>query len=351
MKKIIHLLSSSLLSGAERVAINIISCLKDRFLFAYCCPEGPIVEILKENDIEWIKMDGEISPLSVRKALWQRQFDAIHAHDYRASVFSTLAFPSTIVISHLHSNCPWSEKFDLRSILYWFFHRRYRKIIVVSNDIIERSPILRFLSKRPPMQFVEIMNGIDVNNVRQIASVENAFNKWDLVFCGRLTEAKFPERFVETVIEVRKSFPELRAVMLGDGELAESVWQKIKANGMENQIRMLGFVANPFCYIKNSKIMVMTSRWEGFPMAAIEAMALNVPVVSTPVSGMRGLEKNAGGVLIAESVKELANKIIVLLQNEVLRAQVGKMAGGWVQANLDSVKFAEKMYRVYEEIL
>lgn len=65
---------------------------------------------------------------------------------------------------------------------------------------------------------------------------------------------------------------------------------------LENNVELVGFQKNPFPYIAACKVMVMPSQWEGFPMVAIESMALGKPLIATPVSGLRDIvTDNCGG--------------------------------------------------------
>ena len=52
--------------------------------------------------------------------------------------------------------------------------------------------------------------------------------------------------------------------------------------GLQKNVQFLGFQSNPIKMVHDSKVMVLTSRWEGTPMCAMEAMAVGTPVVSTP---------------------------------------------------------------------
>ncbi|GAF23683.1 hypothetical protein JCM19047_3522 [Bacillus sp. JCM 19047] len=59
--------------------------------------------------------------------------------------------------------------------------------------------------------------------------------------------------------------------MIGDGDLRNECENEIKQLKLANNIDLLGFLENPYCIIKNSKMMILTSKWEGFGLVAVEA--------------------------------------------------------------------------------
>lgn len=79
----------------------------------------------------------------------------------------------------------------------------------------------------------------------------------------------------------------MKAAIIGTGDLETETKQAIAEYHAEHSIDMLGYSSNPYGAMKQAKILIMTSRWEGLPMCALEAMALGVPIVSTPTDGLK----------------------------------------------------------------
>lgn len=84
----------------------------------------------------------------------------------------------------------------------------------------------------------------------------------------------------------------------------------INNNNLNNNVFLLGFQTNPYVYIKNSKIMLLTSIYEGTPMCALEALCLGKPIVSTPTDGMKDLIKQGFNGFLSDKDDELINNII-----------------------------------------
>ena len=137
--------------------------------------------------------------------------------------------------------------------------------------------------------------------------------------------------------------------MVGTGELDEKIRNQIEEMKLQQNIELYGFVENPYKILKNSSIMLMTSRWEGLPMCALEAMALGVPIVSTPTDGLKEVVQEGITGYLREDDAELADKILEILRDEKLRSELSVNA--YEQSlQINSIdKYREEIFRVYKE--
>jgi glycosyltransferase involved in cell wall biosynthesis len=103
--------------------------------------------------------------------------------------------------------------------------------------------------------------------------------------------------------------------MIGEGELREEVEQKIQHFGMENQITLCGFQKNPYAILNRAKVLCMPSEWEGFGLAAVEALTLGKPIVVAPVGGLAKIVTDACGKLCTEK-EAYIDELYALLTNE-----------------------------------
>ena len=109
---------------------------------------------------------------------------------------------------------------------------------------------------------------------------------------GRLTLAKNFSLLVESFSEVRQKV-EAKLIILGEGPQRDSLADLISSLGLENDVLLPGFVDNPYPFIKQSALFVLSSRWEGLPTVLIEAVACGTPIVSTDCpSGPREILQN-----------------------------------------------------------
>lgn len=285
--KILYLLGSNKFSGAENVVCTIIDVLGDKIDALYCSPNGPIQDSLKERNINYYGLE-KLSVRELRKVIKDFAPDIIHANDYRASVIAALSGFKGEIISHLHNNDPLAKTWNLKSIPYSITTFRYNKIIGVSNKVLEEA----IFKKQIENKYTTMYNFTNKDMILKKAELKASNKKYDLLFIGRLTEQKDPERFIELVEDIKKKKKDIQAVMIGIGELEEKCQDLINKKDLKNNITMLGFLENPFSIMKNCKACFMPSKWEGFGLTAIETMVLGIPVFCSGVGGLGEIFKN-----------------------------------------------------------
>ena len=101
-----------------------------------------------------------------------------------------------------------------------------------------------------------------------------------VIAVGRLTKQKGFDILIEAIKIVNKK-KSVRLLILGEGKERKKLEKLIEENGLQNTISIHGFVSNPFPYIKNAAVFVLSSRTEGLPNSLIQAMALGTTVVAT----------------------------------------------------------------------
>lgn len=283
-KIVLHLLASNEWSGAENVACTIIKNTKEKSY--YCCPNGPIKNNLKNKNIDYIPLK-RLSVLELNKIIKKYNIDIVHAHDFKASFIASLLDKNVKKISHIHCNPDFIKKWNIYTLIYSKAQKKFYKIFVVSNKILDNSIFKDKIIEKT----IVLDNVVDPN---EIIELSNKFptKKYDLIFVGRLIDIKRPLLFIDIVKNLKKQNPDIRACMLGQGNLYEKCKEKIINEKLTNNIDLIGFQDNPFPYVKNSKVEVLTSMHEGLPMTIIEALILNVPVVNSGVDGLKILFKN-----------------------------------------------------------
>lgn len=156
----------------------------------------------------------------------------------------------------------------------------------------------------------------------------NPERKW-IMSMGRLTNQKGFDILLKAFAKVAPKYPDWQLVILGEGELRQEL-EQLKADlNLGEQAVLPGRVKNPFLLMERSQFFVMSSRFEGFPMAHGEAMLCGLPVIATDCpSGPRELVRDGvDGILIAnqdESALTIAIERLITKPEE--RAQFAKSA-------------------------
>lgn len=305
-KKIIFPINSKIYSGLESVAITIIENLKDKFDIIYVTQDGPIVDILKEREIDYYIIK-KMSTGEIKRCVNELKPDLVHAHDYTASCICSLANIDLPIISHLHNNSPWIKTLHPYSFLYLYSSRKFKKILTVSDSIENEYIFSEYIKNK----ILNISNPICRKSILDKVD-EYEDKQYDICFVGRLTDQKKPLKFIKIIYEIKKNNPNIKAIMIGDGELKGECEALITKLGLKQNIDMLGFKKNPYKYMTKSKVFCLTSEWEGYGLVAFEALTLGIPCVVSPVGGLVDIVDEECGYLVnsEKEFTEAINKLI-----------------------------------------
>ena len=159
---------------------------------------------------------------------------------------------------------------------------------------------------------VKISNSVDSSKIKLLSREKVPLpDKMLFTTLGRLDYNKNQIMLLKAAKEVKKRGKDFMVYILGEGEDRPKLESYIKYNHLDENIKILGFIENPYPYIKNSIATVLTSLSEGFSLALAESVILNTPFISTDVGIARELvEKYDCGDIIDYDEKELAYCII-----------------------------------------
>jgi glycosyltransferase involved in cell wall biosynthesis len=138
---------------------------------------------------------------------------------------------------------------------------------------------------------------------------------------GRFTQQKDFPTLLRAVAAARARRP-VRLLILGDGPERVRLEALVSELGLEDAVRLPGWVVNPYPYMARADVFVLSSRWEGLPSVLIEALFCGAPVVATdcPSGPMEILEAGRHGVLVpVGDVGALADGIVRAVTGEVPR--------------------------------
>ena len=139
-----------------------------------------------------------------------------------------------------------------------------------------------------------------------------------LLSIGRLSPQKDFANLLEAFALVVKTRP-VKLIILGEGELRKNLEALIGNLKITEHVKMPGFVENPYCYMRNAQVFVLSSQWEGLPTVLIEALFCGIRLVSTdcPHGPKEILLDGEYGVLISpKDSKGLAHGIIKALDKD-----------------------------------
>jgi glycosyltransferase involved in cell wall biosynthesis len=155
---------------------------------------------------------------------------------------------------------------------------------------------------------------------------------FDLIYVGRVDRVKNLTSLVRIVRQVREALPTVRACVVGSGDNLEEVSALAERYGLGSTITFPGFRSDVSGYLAASKVFCLTSHHEGLPIAALEAMAHGLPVVTTEYPGVEELVQDGVTGFVCHSEEEYVARALQLLTRKEQRKEMGQRARLHVRA-------------------
>ncbi len=322
--KVMHVLNSRIYSEAEKVVSQIIQSFEsgETAQMVYVSPQSDIVaQMLDSLNITYLPID-TLTPGNLRPVIAQFQPDLIHAHDMRASFVASLCCGSIPLVSHIHNNAFDARKLSPKSVAYLLAGFKAKQILWVSRSAYEGYVFQRLFVKKSHV----LPNILDLKQIAEKKAQDTNTYEFDLIYVGRLTYEKNPQRLLRLTAALKESKPDVKLGVVGTGELEEELKSLCVQLGIQENVQFLGFQSNPIRMIADSKVLVLTSLWEGTPMCALEAMAVGTPVVSMPSDGLKDLIDNGVHGYLHEEDPELAESLLKIILNPEHRELLSRNA-------------------------
>ncbi len=251
-------------------------------------------------------------------------FDVIHAHDwmtYRAGMTVAAQTGKPLVV-HVHSTEFDRSGEHVNQRIYDIeregMHRAAHVIAVsqlTKNIIVTRYGI-------PPHKVTPVYNAIDVNGRHDGPAPPRIRGDEKIVlFMGRITMQKGPEFFIAAARQVLRHMDNVRFVVAGSGDLAGRIVEMAAREGIGRKVLFTGFLRGKEVerIFRSADLFVMPSVSEPFGLVPLEALSYGVPVIISKQSGVSEILNSALKVDFWD-VREMANKIIAVLQRPALHA-------------------------------
>ncbi|MEM2144031.1 MAG: glycosyltransferase family 4 protein [Candidatus Jordarchaeaceae archaeon] len=206
---------------------------------------------------------------------------------------------------------------------YWFEYLGRKGIFgyIVEKMVAKLSERNVAVSKRAKEDLERIIrkwikiipNGVDFKRIEKIKPSQE---KSDVVFAGRLIKAKNIDVLIKAISLLRKDFPDIKCLVIGDGP-EKSKLEKLAINlGLVENVKFASFLENyddVISHFKSSKVFVLPSSREGFGIVALEANACGLPVmtVNHKMNAVCEFVRNGeNGFICRLSAKDIADKIL-----------------------------------------
>lgn len=191
-------------------------------------------------------------------------------------------------------------------------------IVCVSNDALQAFE-MRFPNCTSNKRV--IYNPIDIGKIKRLASEgEKKAATFTIVSVGRLTTQKKMDRVIRLAYQFKMEKIKVHFQIIGDGELKLELLALLNALDLEDIVEFIGFVNNPFPYIQNADMLLLSSGFEGFGLVVCEAMCLGIPVVSTKTAGpLEIIDNDKYGLLCNHDDESIYNAVKRMIEDDTLR--------------------------------
>jgi glycosyltransferase involved in cell wall biosynthesis len=172
---------------------------------------------------------------------------------------------------------------------------------------------------------------IDIHDEKMghVSFIDAASCRPTVVAVGRLSREKGFDLLLRAFAQAARGRFEWRLIILGEGAELGALTKLAKTLHIEKQVSFMGVVKDVFRVFKTADLFVMSSRYEGFPNALLEAMSCGLPVVSfnCPTGPSQIIRHGMDGILVPpEDVSALADAMEMLMTDDVKRKRLGARA-------------------------
>ncbi|RAI85599.1 glycosyltransferase [Algoriphagus yeomjeoni] len=366
--KVLHLIKSLGRGGAEKL-IPETALVHDQNKFNFHClyfyhQENNIIDELENAGIQvHLIPSGNLGLFfqvqRVRNFIIEHQFDIIHAHLPWAGIMAR-SVGNTLKIPIVYTEHNTWERYNKLS--YWgnrISFKRQDVAIAVSNEValsMRLNSIWDPYQRGGRMNLKVIQNGVNTEMFVRMSDVrcpmpELSIPK-DAKIIGIVAVFRDQKRlwlWVEVAVRILEECPEAHFLLVGDGEWRERIEEQIKKSGKEAHFHLVGVQKEVIPYLSIMDIYMSSSEFEGLPIAMLEAMSCEVPVVATRAGGIGEVIQHGvqGYLTEIEDWAKMASYAVELIRNPVLQNQMAKAARDRVIKDFSMKRMVGELEEVY----
>jgi glycosyltransferase involved in cell wall biosynthesis len=365
--KVLHIIKSLGRGGAEMLLQETLKLHNENlfeFHYIYFLPwknqmvegiesAGGIVKLIPaKNNIELI-----LCARKIIKYITVNKIDIVHCHLPWAGFVGRVVH-KFLRIPLIYTEHNKQERYHtITKLLNKFTFNWQSVVIAVSNDVADSIQ----KNIHPKIQIKTILNGVDVDtfikNKEERQQLRIQYNiEEDSVFIGTIAVFRFQKRLKEWITVFKKihaEHPTVRGCIIGDGILKEEIMEHLKKEQMEGYIIFPGLQTNVIPWLSAIDIFMMTSEFEGLPIALLEAMSMSCAVVCTEAGGIKEVIRNGkdGFTDQVENWESLDRLLDYLIQNPSEIKNYGQLARDRVINSFSLNSMVQNTENLYWKIL
>ena len=367
VKRVLHIIDSLHLGGAQEVVLNLATCGSARFRHEVATMHGHGIywDRLRQAGVKVHSLSPhKLLPFYLASIPWRLladRPDILHCHLIPSNIIAKplgalLGVP--VLINHDHTNDTRRAESRLLLALDRFSNRFASHIVAVSAScrdfLITRESI-------PTSDVTLVPNAIDLRRFspasarRDQARVERGLPASARVVAGvgRLNPQKNFALFLDIAAQLAPQFPDLHFLLAGDGPEEKMLREKAAALGISDRVTFSGYVADTRLVYLAADVLLMPSRYEGLPMALLEAMAMGLPVVASQLDGIAEVigDGREGFLVPSDNASLFVERTAALLQDADLSSRIAQNARAKIEASFSVERMTSAVEEIYDRFL
>jgi len=365
-----ELAGSAQYGGGERYLELLLARLdRRRFTPLVICPEpGPFSELMRGGGVRTllVRLAPLINPLAVirlARVLARERVAVLQTHGARSNAYGLVAGRLAgvpVIIATIHNSL---HDYEVGPVRRWCYRVAQRLTIRLADRVVCVSEALRRYiiddAGVPPSRAVTVYNGVEPDrdaSAPRAAAVRAGLHidTGPMVLAvGRLVEQKGHRYLLKALPDLLREWPKLRCVIVGDGELRNSLLTLAERLGVAEACLFAGVRTDVRALLAAADVVALPSVSEGFPFVLLEGLAMGRPVVATAVAGVDELieDRRTGRLVPARDARALADAIRGLLRDPAAASVMGREGRRLVQERFTAERMVSGTTSVFESAL
>lgn len=365
---VLHLISSTLFLGAERVIAELAKGSSPTISKVHVGLMGDaegikdaFVEAISRNDIPicTFVFSGKVSPKAINAIcvyIEDNNIDIIHSHGYKADIFSLLISKCCNRDVKLVASCHTWKLRTVREKYYksidLFVLRYFDCIVAISSEI----QTILSNSRIDQGKIKVVLNGVNIlpqtTDVASCIYNEVGIKPSELVIgsVSSLTVEKAQHDLLKAFSQIvySRRYGDVRCILVGDGDQRSYLERLAEELGVRDRVVFTGYRNDARHFYSIFDVFALVSYAEGLPMAMLEAMAVGVPVIASRVGAIPDVINDRGnGILVKPGdIGAIVEALGNLAEHPEIRRQLGAKGKEKVEVDLSS----ERMCREYDQL-
>lgn len=333
--RILHIINNLGSGGAEKLIEEALPIMKrdgeDVEVLLLSDNNNVFDESLKNNKVKVTVLSNTRKLISIvniyfiRKHIIKGKYDIIHTHLFPTNYLTPIAVntifrnkPKLITTEHSTHNRRREKK--LYKLIERYIYSIYDKVISISDDTHNNLVNWLGIKGHDLNKFIVIGNGVNLTRYGKAepykkSQINPTFDDETILLCmvGRFSKQKDQLTLIKAMKGLQNN---VHLLLIGEGPLKDTIQKEVQVNSLENNVHFLGFRNDIEEIFKSVEVIILSSNWEGFGLAAVEGMASGKPVIASDVPGLSKVVKHAGILFEKGNSLELQISIKQLIHNK-----------------------------------